>query len=703
MPLPKLPFVVLDTETTGLIPRSDRVVELALQRFENGEKVAEAEFLFAVDIKMSPVARILTRLKEEDMFGKPSFADVQGKIEPLLTGAVLIGQNLGFDISMLKGEGMDLSDRPWIDSAMLASIVLPEAHSFSLGYLSALLHLPHEPKHRAMGDVRATAALVEFAWDRLSFLPAEIIEKLKTFAEKGPEGHATFFAELKGKKGKEKPEWLKSPLKKYHTDAVTPQKGTTTWLAVKNLETTIREEDIGDLHAVFAPQFLLDPRAEKSLLAQEELTAGEMTLAMKLLLYAPARQVEFPLHGDEYDVWKGKLACTRESPAYGKQFEGKGALLLDHRQLFELLVKEHEHAPKPGEAVSILDASMLEDTATKAFTWTCATDPLRAAAVGDEKLTRFLDAFQMFIERVRTGQDLRYLVEADLTSREAKGLLERIASLLDDPRTEQVVAHLEGLQNILNPKNLAGRVSYIEQFRDGGQSVCSAPLDIASLLKKLLYDQCPTTLHLPPGNIIDYGAIMPAGAPVTVITEELPAKPALRLGAPELPLERLLPRVDGRVICLVPSKREIERLAVLFMEPLEKEGITLIAQGLSGGLGRMEAEFETAGDRAVWMLTPWMYEGTSLSPRSVDHLWIVSLPFDHPKHAILGRRSEHFGTHGFDHYFVPRMLQRLFRLVRAYCKHRKEDGDILLLDQRMKTKDYGKRTMEYLSGITTVD
>jgi len=186
-----------------------------------------------------------------------------------------------------------------------------------------------------------------------------------------------------------------------------------------------------------------------------------------------------------------------------------------------------------------------------------------------------------------------------------------------------------------------------------------------------------------------------------IITEELPAKPAFRITDAEMVVDRLLPRVDGKVICLVNSKREIERLCVKFMEPLEEQGITLIGQGLSGGLGRMQSEFMTSGECAIWMLTPWMFEGVDLPSGFVDHLWIHSMPFDHPNHSVLGRRAERYGGREFDRYFVPRLLQRLFRVVRTYCKHRKEDGDILLLDQRVKTKNYGERVIGYLEGLTS--
>ena len=706
MPLPKFPFVVLDTETTGLTPRSDKVIELALVRFEEGEKVAEYESLFSIDMEISPVAKVLTRITPQEIAGKPTLASEIGKIEGFLKGAVIIGQNILFDIGMLKGEGFTIDESPWIDSAMLASIVYPEAESYSLLYLSEFLSLPHEPKHRAMGDVSATIALMEKVWARFSELPEKRGVKICELGERGPEGYAAFFAGLSAQ-GSKDPSWLKerrmekTPQKR----GLPPPKKERTWFAVKNLDAEIREVGETQYTPVFAPPYLLDPEKAEELLTQENFTADELTLAIKLALYTPKRHNDFPLHGNERDVWSGKLAATKESKVYGAQFTGAQHTLIDHRQLIELLLHEHEHAPKEGDAIVIDDASMLEDTATKAFRWSCATAPLRAAAEGNTELTSFLDAYQIWMERVRNFQDIRYLVLADLQSKEAKGLKERLENLIETPSMASlplVVERLTDLRNILDPKNLPNRITYIEQFRDGGQVLQSVPWDIAGTLNELLYKKYKTTLLLPLGDPASFISIIPIGATVEASTAELTAKAPLRYADPEFPLDRLLPRVDGKVICLVSSKREIERIFVQYAEILEEQGITLIGQGLSGGQGRMQAEFQLAGDRVIWMITPWTYEGVELPRESVDHLWIASMPFDHPSHAVLARRADRYAGKEFDLYFVPRLLHRLFRLLRTYSKHRKEDGDILILDQRLGQKAYGKRVKEYLAQLTTV-
>src|SRR5207244_4268108 len=108
--------------------------------------------------------------------------------------------------------------------------------------------------------------------------------------------------------------------------------------------------------------------------------------------YTPYAHDDAPIHGNEELVWNGKLCCTRTSIAYKEQFTTLPAVvILDHRELLSLL-EEEDH---PGKAaissetqIVIDDASMLEDTATKAFGWTCGMDELRASAQNEPLLTR---------------------------------------------------------------------------------------------------------------------------------------------------------------------------------------------------------------------------------------------------------------------------------------------------------------------------
>ena len=696
--LPKFKFAIVDTETTGLEARGDKILELAVVRFENGEKVAEYESLFDIGREITPHVQSLTRIGNSDIEGKSAF-DPKKALD-LLEDSVFVGHNAPFDMGMLAGEGVDMEGRIWIDTAMLASIVFPECESWSLPYLSKKLGLPHEPKHRAMGDVIATTALFEKICERLGSVSPEVFEKIADVATKGSKGYAKFFGDIKSGGGKceflEKKDKQKAEIKPLFLKNI--DESNKTWITVKNLHSTLRLIGSGanDFSVIHPPQFVIEPSERDKFLSQEEFSVYETTLAIKLHLYKPEIQNNFPIHAEERDVWKGKLACTKDSDAYKKQItEAQNKILIDHKQLLELI--KNGEGPCKGDQILIDDSSMLEDTATKALRWSFSIDPIRAAAEGDDELTSFLDAYQIWIEKVRNFQDTRYFVEADLVHKNAKGLRDRLSEFLKKELTNQVRDRLEDLSNILNPENLEGRIAYISQFRDGGQIVQSVPTNISKVLKENVYDKFKTKLILPPGG--NYPAVTSEDSEVEIIEDKSEMAP-IAFADEHMTLDRLINYVDGKVVALISSKRTIEQLFIKYVEALEEKGITLICQGLSGGTGRMQAEFCASDGPTILMITPWVYEGLELPPGTVDHMWVHTLPFDHPSQAVLSRRGEELYSDSFNEYFIPRLLNRMFRILRSYNDHRKEDANVILLDDRVRTKRYGGRVRGYLEELS---
>ena len=481
---------------------------------------------------------------------------------------------------------------------------------------------------------------------------------------------------------------------------------TTQWIAVKNLEATVKRLSVPEGVRILHPPFqLIDQEAKEKLMSQDVFTADEATLALKLLWYAPQTQDDFPIHGDERSVWTGKLACTEESQTYLKQFEDlPSVMLLDHRQLLSFLADSdhcgHE-ALTPDAHVIIDDASMLEDTATKAYGWSCDLDALRAAAQGDTQLTKFVDVVFLFFERIRSDQDIRYLGEPDLTTPEAKGLREQLAALLQDAQYDgSIRKHLSNLVSILDPQKLSGRIAYVEHTYRGTLYVTSVPEAVGIFLREHLYDSIPTTLLIPPGSAQTLTEVLPQGQDV-LTDETLESGSPLSISFPEeLGFQKILSDPpDGKTIILANSKRMIEDAFIKHTIPLEERGVELICQGLSGGMGRSRATFMAASSPAIWIQTPWAFEGVDLPPGEEDRLVILTMPFDHPSHAILSRRAEHFRD-AFSQYSLPRMKHRLFRLLRTFAKFASGDGEVLILDERLKTKKYGKEVRSYLEGLS---
>lgn len=741
MNLPHLPLVVLDTETTGFVPRVHKIMEYASMGIENGKVVDTYEALFAAG-EIPPVIQVLTRIKQADLEGKPGIEDRKTEVmSHIPENALLVGQNLAFDLGMLKGHGMDLSERPWIDTSLLAALVYPELFSYSLGYMSRVLNLDHSPQHRALGDVRATTELLSKIWERLLELPASQLAQAKEVMERAPKGYKDFFAALPKATKIDTPDWMKKRNRKEKTSTTETceipeaEKGKVTlfeemlspscieqlvqsavkkkephWFAVKNLDSFLRRSGLTSESAnhrvLWAPYQLLDQEAVKRLEELSELTAEEATLLVKMKWLSPRTRSDMPVHGGEEPVWNGRLACARSSKEYRDQYSNLPPVVIsDHRELLSILTDEQH----PGHAlltsgnvrVTVDDASMLEDTATKAYGWECNTEALRAASSGNAALTQLTDVLQLWMEKTRSSQDVRYLASSDLSNPEASGLRERFTEILATDLPEQTRNLIEHAAKILDVKNLANRITWIELWHNGTLVLSSVPEQVGLLLSRDLFEKAPTVLLVPQGFAGKLPEVLPpgGGANAKIIEAKKPADLPVSFDA-KLTLETLMSTLpEGKTILLIPSKSMGENLYIRYAESLEAEGVTLICQGLSGGQGRMQAEFIAAKGKAVWILTPFSYEGIDLPEGTADRLIIKALPFDHPSHTVLSRRAVRYGN-AFTEYLLPRLQHRLFRVLRAFCRMRKEGGGVLFLDERLEQKDYGRGLVSYLQKIT---
>lgn len=733
MQLPKIPLTVLDTETTGFVPRVHHVMEFASMRADDGKVTSEFEALLSVPDEIPPHVQALTRIRTADIAGKPTIADRKDDIVKAIgTDTLIVGQNIAFDIGMLKGEGIDLSDRPNIDTSMLAALVFPELPSYSLGYVSQVLKLNHEPVHRALGDVRATLELLGHCWERMCLLPKDRLEELRDVLGRGSEGYRMLAAALptkggtltltmpapehcaectqthalplpgKGEVAFQEEDLHPAFLHRVLREATEQKKGRT-FVAVKNLEALLRRCVLPEGVSVLFPPFLLPhPEAVEALETQKTLSADEATLLLKLKWFAPKTRADLALHGGEKELWAGRIACTETCDGYKTQFTTlTNTVLVDQRQLLQFLREpspETEAALK-GARVVIDDASMFEETATKGFGAVCALQELRAAAADDAVLQKLADMLSLWTEKTRSGQDMRFLAPSDLEHHDGKALSAQIQDYLaSHTPSAQAQRLLKAALVILDPKHLSGNVTWIEVWQNGATVLQSYPERIDALLGEHLFSKHPTTLILPRGTH-RLPLVVPQNAVIVEHTLEDVAMCSVAFPEGTTAEQWFTEPADGKTVVLLASRKAIEQCYVKHVEALEKKGVTLLCQGLSGSTGRMEAEFAAANGKAICVLTPWTYEGFELPPETVSNLVLDLMPFDSPSQPLIQARSK-FLPDAFTDYLLPKLEHRLFRLLRTLRRHAKDTPAVTVLDDRLRTKQYGGRVQAYLEAFS---
>lgn len=153
-------FVAFDLETTGLDPRKDAVIEIAMVRFDaEGNRLGEFSSFVHPGMPVSEEAKSITGITEEDLDGAPEFASIRQEVSEFFGDATVVAHNADFDTSFLVEYGFDFSRSAVIDTFRLAQIAFPEERSMNLSALAEASGYFHEGAHRALSDARATVSV----------------------------------------------------------------------------------------------------------------------------------------------------------------------------------------------------------------------------------------------------------------------------------------------------------------------------------------------------------------------------------------------------------------------------------------------------------------------------------------------------------------------------------------------------------------
>jgi DNA polymerase-3 subunit epsilon len=158
-------FVVVDTETTGGAPDSATLIELAAAVYRGGERLRTLDSLVDPGVPIPPFVQELTGISDAMVDGAPRLEEVMPQFGALLGDAVVVGHNVAFDVGFfddaLERCGLAPIGNACVDTLGLARrLVRDLVPDCALATLAHGLRLDHQPSHRAMADVLATADLL---------------------------------------------------------------------------------------------------------------------------------------------------------------------------------------------------------------------------------------------------------------------------------------------------------------------------------------------------------------------------------------------------------------------------------------------------------------------------------------------------------------------------------------------------------------
>jgi len=168
-PLFSVPIACIDVETTGASAAyGDRVIEVGIVRYDNGQKTAQYSQLVNPGRRIGPGITALTGISQSMCDGQPTFAEQMPAMLEVLKGAAILGHNVGFDLSFLMHEcaiaHQDLCEAlqspPVLDTVRIARQRFGRGGN-GLQPLARRLGCEPEIAHRALPDAVTTMAIFQ--------------------------------------------------------------------------------------------------------------------------------------------------------------------------------------------------------------------------------------------------------------------------------------------------------------------------------------------------------------------------------------------------------------------------------------------------------------------------------------------------------------------------------------------------------------
>jgi len=156
-------LVFIDTETTGLDAVADRLIEVAAVRVNARLRITERfRSLVRPGIPVSLMVQRLTGITAAELGGAPPIDEVYPRFVEFVGDAVVVGQNVGFDLGFLTAAARRRGRRPpaWssFDTLEASLLLYPELDRHGLDAMAQYLQV-EPPAHRALRDAEATVEL----------------------------------------------------------------------------------------------------------------------------------------------------------------------------------------------------------------------------------------------------------------------------------------------------------------------------------------------------------------------------------------------------------------------------------------------------------------------------------------------------------------------------------------------------------------
>ncbi len=194
-------YCVLDLETTGISCQTEKITEVGIIKYKNGEVIDEFECFVNPEKPIPPRVVEITHITDDMVKDAETIDKIIPKIIDFIGDSVLVAHNADFDIGYLKYNfekyGYKL-ENTYIDTLRLAKAIFPDLKKYKLGLIADSLNIQVDVAHRALDDVKTLVAVFKVMIDKTKEEHGKTIDdfdlKFETDFRKLPSYHIIIIA-----------------------------------------------------------------------------------------------------------------------------------------------------------------------------------------------------------------------------------------------------------------------------------------------------------------------------------------------------------------------------------------------------------------------------------------------------------------------------------------------------------------------------
>jgi ATP-dependent DNA helicase DinG len=256
--------------------------------------------------------------------------------------------------------------------------------------------------------------------------------------------------------------------------------------------------------------------------------------------------------------------------------------------------------------------------------------------------------------------------------------------------------------------------------RETRLTLTAAPIEVASQLRKLIFrpqnTSIMTSATLAVGDGLRYFVNRIGGEDATSLQVDSPfdyqrqmrvfiprkmPEPAAR-DAYESALEHwirhFISMTQGKAFVLFTSYQTMQRLADTLAAFFRNEKITCLVQGGAMPRHRLLQRFKEDRD-SVLFGTDSFWQGVDVPGEALSNVILTRLPFSVPDHPLTQAKCERIieqGGDAFREFSLPEALLKFRQGVGRLIRTQNDKGIVVILDNRILTKPYGKAFLAVL-------